>query len=110
MKFYADWDTTDYNDNLDDNLADDTRPNNDVEDKIIIPLNGKKTFEIGDKSYNIFVSEDVKVPDDCYILKTTKNSFSVTNLRQNKNPLIIKYVSSDEVDSGIYNIYLGGII
>lgn len=110
MKFYADWDTTDYNDNLDDNLADDTRPDNGIKDEIIIPLNEKKIFEIGKKCYEIFVDKNVKVPDDCYIIKTTEHSFTITNLCQNKNPLIVKYVSDDGLDTGIYNIYLGGIV
>ena len=79
LKFYADYDETDYN--------------------------SEKEFTVGDGEYKFTV--DTTIPESFYIFTTTENSFTIYNLRQSAEPIVVKY-NSDK-DSGQITIYLGGV-
>lgn len=103
LKFYADYDGTDYNDNIAEK-----RPT-DVESPTVpeytIPINSEKEFTVGDGEYKFTV--DTTIPESFYIFTTTENSFTIYNLRQSAEPIVVKY-NSDK-DSGQITIYLGGV-
>ena len=103
MKFYADYDGTDYNDNIADKRPTDfefpTVP------EYTIPINSEKEFRVGDGEYKFTV--DTTIPESFYIFTTTENSFTIHNLRQSAEPIVVKYNSDN--DSGQIKIYLGGV-
>ena len=103
LKFYADYDGTDYNDNIAEKRPTDfefpTVP------EYTIPINSEKEFTVGDGEYKFTV--DTTIPESFYIFTTTKNSFTIYNLRQSAEPIVVKY-NSDK-DSGQITIHLGGV-
>lgn len=73
-------------------------------------LNDTYTLNLSqDNKYVFSINNLTEVPNNDYIFTKTDNSFSITNLRQNKKPIIIDYKSLDGTDIGQYTVYLGGI-